>query len=235
MARGEQGDDIALTETGFESGTPAGRVSALLLRPRDAWLLYVLAHGAGAGMRHAFMEAMARRLAARGVATFRYQFPYTEAGGRRPDAPRILQATVRAAVAAAREAAADLPLIAGGKSLGGRMTSSAAAERPLEGVRGIVFLGFPLHPRKEPGVERAAHLDDVDLPMLFLQGTRDDLADLGLIRQVCARLGDRATLHVVEGADHAFHVLRRSGRTDAEVLDELADVVAQWGRRVVGA
>jgi predicted alpha/beta-hydrolase family hydrolase len=234
MARGEQGDDIALTETGFESGTPAGRVSALLLRPRDAWLLYVLAHGAGAGMRHAFMEAMARRLAARGVATFRYQFPYAEAGGRRPDAPRILQATVRAAVAAAREAAADLPLIAGGKSLGGRMTSSAAAERPLEGVRGIVFLGFPLHPPKKPGVERAAHLDDVDLPMLFLQGTRDDLADLGLIRQVCARLGDRATLHVVEGADHAFHVLRRSGRTDAEVLDELADAVAEWGRGVVG-
>ncbi|HEY8468465.1 MAG TPA: alpha/beta family hydrolase [Longimicrobiales bacterium] len=235
MARGERGDDVALTETGLDSGTRAGPVSALLLRPRDAWLLYVLAHGAGAGMRHAFMEDIAWRLAARGVATFRYQFPYMEAGARRPDPPRVLQATVRAAVAAAREAAADLPLIAGGKSLGGRMTSSAAAERPLEGVRGIAFLGFPLHPPKEPGVQRAAHLDDVGLPMLFLQGTRDDLADLELIRQVCARLGERATLHVVEDADHSFHVLERSGRTDAEVLDELADAVAEWGRGVVRA
>ena len=226
----DEAQTAAPIETGFDTGTGAGRVSALLVRPPDAWLLYVLAHGAGAGMRHPFMEDVARRLAARGVATFRYQFPYMEAGRRRPDPPRILQAAVRAAVAAAREAAPDLPLIAGGKSLGGRMTSSAAAERPLEGVRGIAFLGFPLHPPKQPSVERAAHLDGVGVPMLFLQGTRDDLADLGLIRQVCARLGARATLHVVEGADHSFHVLRRSGRTDAEVLDELADVVARWGR-----
>ncbi|HEX7090552.1 MAG TPA: alpha/beta family hydrolase [Longimicrobiales bacterium] len=233
MTRGAQGDGVAPIETGFDSGTRAGRVSALLLRPPDAWSLYVLAHGAGASMRHAFMEAIAQRLAARGVATFRYQFPYMEAGSRRPDSPGVLQATVRAAVAAAAGAAPDLPLIAGGKSLGGRMTSGAAAEQPLAGVRGLAFLGFPLHPLKKPAIERAAHLDDVDLPMLFLQGTRDDLADLELMRRVCDRLGRRATLHVVDGADHSFHVLRRSGRTDAEVLDELADAVAEWGRGVV--
>lgn len=201
----------------------------LLVRPARAWLLYVLAHGAGAGMRHPFLEAVARALAERGVATWRYEFPYMLARSRRIDPPAVLHETVRAAVARAREAAPDLPVIAGGKSMGGRMTSQAQAERPLDGVRGLVFLGFPLHPAGRPGVARAAHLPAVELPMLFLQGTRDALAELPLLEPILARLA-RATLHVVDGADHAFHVLKRSGRTDREVIDELADAVARWGR-----
>ena len=211
-------------------GERVGRVSGLLTRPDDARVLYVLAHGAGAGMRHRFMEAIASALAARGVATLRYQFPYTEAGARRPDPPAVLEATVRAAVVAAALAAPDLPLIAGGKSMGGRMTSGAAARGPLPGVQGLVFLGFPLHRPKQPSEDRAAHLSQVTLPMLFLQGTRDELADLGLITGVCARLGPLATLHVVDGADHGFEVLKRSGRTDTEVLEELADTVVSWCR-----
>ncbi|HET7470658.1 MAG TPA: alpha/beta family hydrolase [Gemmatimonadales bacterium] len=211
-------------------GERVGRVSGLLTRPDDARVLYVLAHGAGAGMRHRFMEAMASALAQRGVASLRYQFPYTEAGARRPDPPAVLEATVRAASAAAAQVAPELPLIAGGKSMGGRMTSGAAARGPLPGVGGLVFLGFPLHRPKQPDEDRAAHLRQVSLPMLFLQGTRDDLADLGLITGVCARLAPLATLHVVEGADHGFEVLKRSGRTDAEVLEELADTVVSWCR-----
>jgi len=211
-------------------GDRVGRVSGLLTRPDDARVLYVLAHGAGAGMRHRFMEAIASALAARGVASLRYQFPYSEAGARRPDPPAVLEATVRAAVAAAAQAAPDLPLIAGGKSMGGRMTSGAAARGPLAGVSGLVFLGFPLHRPKQPSEDRAEHLSQVTRPMLFLQGTRDDLADLGLITGVCARLGALATLHVVEGANHGFDVLKRSGRTDAEVLEELADSVVSWCR-----
>jgi len=207
-------------------------VSGLLIRPPDAWALYVLAHGAGAGMRHRFMESIARALASRGVATLRYQFPYVESGGRRPDPPGVLEATVRAAVAHARELAPDLPIIAGGKSLGGRMTSNAMAHQPIEGVRGLVFLGFPLHPPGKPGVSRAEHLERVSVPMLFLQGTRDTLADLGLVTSVCDGLGANATLHVVEGGDHSFAVLKRSGRGEAEVLDELADTTAAWARRV---
>jgi hypothetical protein len=214
----------------IEVGTTIGKVSGILLRPPDAWAGYVLAHGAGAGMRHRFMESIAQALAGRGIATLRYQFPYVEAGTRRPDAPGVLEATVRAAVAKARESTPDLPLIAGGKSLGGRMTSNAMARRPLEGVLGLVFLGFPLHPPKRPGVTRAEHLDRVESPMLFLQGTRDDLADLELITSVCGRLGSRTTLHVVEGADHSFSVLKRSGRSDAEVMEELALTVVQWCR-----
>ena len=205
-----------------------GRVSGILTRPVDARVLYVLAHGAGAGMRHRFMEAIAGALAARGVATLRFQFPYTEAGGRRPDPPAVLEATVRAAVATAAEVAPDLPLIAGGKSMGGRMTSGAQAREPLPRVAGLVFLGFPLHPPKQPGVGRAEHLALVELPMLFLQGTRDDLATLDLITGVCEQLGPRATLHVVEGGNHSFEVLKRSGRSNAEVLDELADGIVQW-------
>ena len=212
----------------IDVGDRIGAVSGLLLRPANAWVIYALAHGAGAGMRHRFMESIAAALAERGIATLRYQFPYTEAGSRRPDPPGILQATVRAAVETAREQAAGLPLVAGGKSLGGRMTSNAQAQRPLTGVAGLVFLGFPLHPPKQPGEQRAEHLAKVELPMLFLQGTRDELAHLELMRPVCDRLGARATLHVVEGGDHGFEVLKRSGRTDAEVMYELAETVASW-------
>lgn len=214
----------------IDVGERIGTVAGLLLRPTDAWVMYALAHGAGAGMRHRFMDAIATALALRGVATLRYQFPFTEAGSRRPDPPGVLEATVRAAADAAREHAEGLPLVAGGKSLGGRMTSNAQAHRPLIGVSGLVFLGFPLHPPKQPGERRAEHLRDVELPMLFLQGTRDELAHPNLMRPVCDRLGARATLHIVEGADHGFEVLKRSGRTDAEVMEELAETVASWCR-----
>ena len=216
----------------IEVGERVGRVSALLLRPPEPWAGYVLAHGAGAGMTHPFMESVARALMARGMATLRYQFPYTEAGGRRPDPPGVLRATVRAAVARARELLPSLKLFAGGKSLGGRMTSHAAAARQLDEVAGLIFLGFPLHPPKRPAIERAEPLARVGQPMLFLQGTRDDLADLTLVREVCGGLGDRVTLHVVEGADHSFGVLKRSGRTGSEVLDELADTIAGWCRAI---
>jgi hypothetical protein len=215
-------------ELRFEVGGSAGEVSALLeLPPAARWLL-ALAHGAGAGMRHRFLEAAAAKLAARGIATFRYQFPYMEAGRRSPDRPPRLTATVRAAVAAAAREAPGLPLLAGGKSMGGRMTSTAAAEAPLPGVRGLVFFGFPLHPPGRPGTERADHLAAVGAPMLFLQGTRDDFAGLDLLRPVVDRLGARATLHVVDGADHSFGVRKKDGRTGEQVLDELADAVAAW-------
>ena len=203
-------------------------ISALLLKPARPRALYVLAHGAGAGMRHPFMEAVARRLAANGLATLRYQFPYMEQRSRRPDPEPVALATVRAAVRAGRQAAGGLPLFAGGKSYGGRMTSRAAAEAALEGVTGLVFLGFPLHPAGRPGTSRAAHLAQVALPMLFLQGTRDTLADLALLTPVIEQLGKRATLRVIEHADHSFHVLRRSARTDEQVLEELAAAVAGW-------
>jgi predicted alpha/beta-hydrolase family hydrolase len=225
-----------MTATGepleIQVGERVGRVSGLLLRPPEPSAGYVLAHGAGAGMTHSFMEAIARALVTRGIATLRYQFPYVEAGGRRPDPPGVLLATVRAAVARARELLPSLRLFAGGKSLGGRMTSHAAAEGQLGELAGLIFLGFPLHPPRRPAIERAEHLSRVSQPMLFLQGTRDDLADLTLVREVCLRLGDRATLHVVEGADHSFGVLKRSGRTGSEVLEELADTIAGWCRVV---
>ena len=219
----------------FDAGVGAGPVSALLQRPRQAELLYVLGHGAGAGMRHPFLQAVADALGAVGVATFRYQFPYMEEGRRSPDPPHVAEATVRSAVMAAARAAPELPLIAGGKSYGGRMTSSAAAKRPLPGVRGLAFLGFPLHPPNRPADTRAAHLSDLQLPMLFLQGTRDDLADLGLIRGVCQRLGARATLHVVDEADHSFHVPKRSGRSAEDVVLALAQTLAAWARELVSA
>jgi hypothetical protein len=182
-------------------------------------------------MRHHFLESIAASLAARGVATLRYQFPYMEAGGRRPDPPGILEASVRSAVE--RAGAAGLPLIAGGKSLGGRMTSSAAAASPLPGVRGLAFLGFPLHPPGQPGTRRADHLHRVDRPMLFLQGTRDPFAPVDLITQVCEGLGPRATLHLVQGGDHSFGVLKRSGRTPEAVMDELANTITDWARALL--
>jgi predicted alpha/beta-hydrolase family hydrolase len=203
-------------------------VSALLSRPTNARQLLVLAHGAGAGMSHPFMEKLADELASVGVATFRYQFPYMEERRRVPDVPAVLTATVVAAVRAAAEATPGLPLLAGGKSMGGRMTSQAAAQCPLDGVRGLVFFGFPLHPPNRPGTKRADHLGKVTIPMLFLQGTRDTLADLKLLRPVCSKLGSRSRLHVIEKADHSFHVLKSSGRSDAEVLRELAETAASW-------
>lgn len=190
--------------------------------------MLVLAHGAGAGMEHPFMESLAASLAAREVASFRYQFPYAERGSRRPDPAPLLEATVRSAVDAATAFAGELPLLAGGKSMGGRMTSRAAAREPLEAVRGIVFFGFPLHAIGKPGTERADHLNDVAVPLLFLQGSRDRLADLGFLEPIVARLGTRAAIHVVDGADHSFHVPARSGRSDAEVLEEISGETVRW-------
>jgi predicted alpha/beta-hydrolase family hydrolase len=203
-------------------------VSGLLLAPAGARACYVLAHGAGAGMGHPFMTSVAQGLAAQGIATLRYQFPYMERGSKRPDTPRVAQATVRAAVARAAELAPGLPLLAGGKSFGGRMTSQAQAASPLPGVRGLAFLGFPLHPAKRPTDERAAHLVEVGVPMLFLQGTRDELAERALLQATVERLGERATLHWLEGADHSFHVLARSGRKDTQVMAEAIDALVQW-------
>src|SRR6266853_1379093 len=214
------------------AGEGGGEVSALLLRPVQARRLLVMAHGAGAGMSHPFMEQLADELAGVDVATFRYQFPYMETQRRVPDRPAVLMATVVAAVRAAAEAALGLPLLAGGKSMGGRMTSQAAAQHGLDGVRGLVFFGFPLHPPKQPGTKRADHLAKVTVPMLFLQGTRDTLADLKLLRPVCAKLESRATLHVIETADHSFHMLKRSGRSDAEVLRELAETTVSWAEGI---
>jgi len=207
-----------------------GAVGALIDQPEHPSSCLVLAHGSGAGMEHPFLAALAAGLCALGVAVLRYQFPFMQHGSRRPDPPAVAQAAVRAAVAEAGRRFPALPLFAGGKSFGGRMTSQAQAAEPLPGVRGLVFVGFPLHPDGRPGTERAKHLAQLQVPMLFLQGTRDALADLGLVREVVEALATRATLHVVEGADHAFHVLVRSGRTDEEVLAELAETAAAWMR-----
>jgi uncharacterized protein len=207
-------------------------VSALLLVPAAPRHLLVLAHGAGAGMNHPFMEKLAQELAAVSVATLRYQFPYMQERRRVPDSPSVLTATVVAAARAATEEAPKLPLFAGGKSMGGRMTSQAAAQGVLETVKGLVFFGFPLHPPKRPGTKRAEHLAKVTMPMLFLQGTRDTLADLTLLRPICAELGSRATLHVIETADHSFHVLKSSGKSDREVLHELAETEASWAEQI---
>jgi uncharacterized protein len=203
-------------------------VSGLLQVPERATACYVLAHGAGAGMTHRFMTAVADGLAERGIATLRYQFPYMESGSKRPDRPALAHATVRAAVAAADRLAPGLALFAGGKSFGARMTSQAQAEAPLAGVRGLVFLGFPLHPANQPSNERAKHLAGVRVPMLFVQGTRDALADTGLLRPMVEALQADTTLTLIEDADHSFHVPVRSGRTDAQVLHEALDDVAAW-------
>jgi predicted alpha/beta-hydrolase family hydrolase len=203
-------------------------VSGLLLAPRSARACYVLAHGAGAGMMHPFMTAIADGLGERGIATLRYQFPYMEQGGKRPDAPKLAQATVRAAVAEASKLVPRLPLIAGGKSFGGRMTSQAQAASPLPGMRGLAFLGFPLHAAGHPSEERAAHLFEVKIPMLFLQGTRDALADISLMRNLARALSKCATLIIIEDGDHSFHVPARTGRKDADVRAEMLDALAGW-------
>lgn len=204
----------------------------LLVRPHDARLLYVLAHGAGAGMRHHFLAQAADIFAARGIATYRYEFPYMQAGKSRPDSPGVAQAAVRAAVVAAAHRAPGLPLIAGGKSFGGRMTSQAQAHQPLPGVRGVVFVGFPLHAPGRPGIERAEHLAAVQVPMLFLQGTRDEFATLELLQGVVDRLGERATLHLIEEGDHSFKVPKRTGKSERDVMEDLADTILNWAARV---
>jgi predicted alpha/beta-hydrolase family hydrolase len=219
-------------EQGVKLDAATRPVSGLLVRPPGARALYVFAHGAGAGMRHAFMAATAQALADAAIATLRYQFPYTEAGGKRPDPPGILEDTVRKVVQQAASLEPGLPLLAGGKSMGGRMTSHAAAREPLPGVAGLIFFGFPLHAPGAPGIERAEHLTRVSLPMLFLQGTRDSLAQVGLIETVCNALP--ATLHIVEDADHSFAVPKRAGRTPDEVRAEMMAAVTAWLNRILG-
>jgi len=218
----------------FFSVDPEREVSGLLVAPAEVRAVYVLAHGAGAGMTHPFLAEMAGALAERGIATLRYQFPYMEKGGRRPDSPAVAQATVRAAVGEAGRLMPQLPLVAGGKSFGGRMTSSAAAAEPLAGVVGIAFLGFPLHPPGRPGDERGDHLFEVTVPMLFLQGTRDEFAELELIGPLVRRLGRRATIHLVDQANHSFRVPAKTGRRPADIIGELADTLAGWLDTVVG-
>lgn len=207
---------------------PEGEVSAVLFDPPDSRALLVLGHGAGAGMRHRFMEGITEALADHGIATFRYQFPYVEAGRRRPDRAPVLTATVRSAVATARDFVPDRPLLAGGKSMGGRMTSTAQSEGALPGVRGLVFFGFPLHRPNDPSDARADHLRGIDLPMLFVQGTRDRLAGMDRMKRVVSALGNRARLHIVVDADHGFDVLKRTGRSAADVYDDMAAAVRGW-------
>lgn len=222
--------DAQAEQIGIDVG--AARVSGLLLVPPTASACYVFAHGAGAGMAHPFMAAAAHGLAERSIATLRYQFPYMEKRSKRPDPPHVAHAAVRAAAAEARRRLPKLPLIAGGKSFGGRMTSQAQAAAPLEGVVGLAFFGFPLHSAGRPSRDRAAHLADVKVPMLFLQGTRDALAELSELEPVCKALGSRATLKLFENADHSFHVPARSGRKDPEVLSEVLDTFAEWAGKI---
>ena len=203
-------------------------VSGLFLRPPDAKALYLFAHGAGAGMTHKAMAGNAEGLAERGIATLRYNFPYMEKGSKRPDSPKVAHAAVRAAASKAVELAPELPLFAGGRSFGGRMTSQTQAGDPLPGVRGLIFLGFPLHPAGKPGIDRAAHLAKVRVPMLFVSGTRDALAELDLLRPVVASLGSHAKIHLVDQADHSFKVAAKSGRTNADAEAEVLDAVARW-------
>ena len=218
---------IKTKEMTFQATPEKGDVSGLLLRPASASHLLVLGHGASTNMRHATLQTIAERLAENGIATFRYNFPYMEHGKGR-DSQAVCTATVRSAVAAARRAAADLPLLAGGHSFGGRMTSTAASESPLDGVRGLVFFAFPLHQPGKPDIKRAEHLSAVTVPMLFLSGTRDDLADRELLQSVCKKLGKRATLHPLDTADHGFRTLKRSRASDEDVFVEMARVVKAW-------
>jgi predicted alpha/beta-hydrolase family hydrolase len=211
----------------------SGTVSGLVESPAAPLACYVFGHGAGAGMAHPFMASVALGLAERGIATLRYQFPYMERGTRRPDVPRVAHAAVRAAVAEAARRWPRLPLLAGGKSFGGRMTSQAQSTTPLPGVVGLLFFGFPLHPAGKPSIERAQHLAGVKVPMLFVQGTRDELADAGLIEPTVEALRGTATLHWVPEGDHSLHVPARSGRSDAQVLDTALDAVRAWVERIL--
>jgi uncharacterized protein len=219
--------DVSAQKLRIETGT-AGAVSALLLRPPRARACFVLAHGAGAGMTHPFMETVATGLCGRNVATLRYQFPYMEKASKRPDRPAVAHATVKAAVTEAARCCPGLALIAGGKSFGGRMTSQAQATAPLPGVVGLAFLGFPLHPAGKPSSERAKHLFDIDVPMLFMQGSNDKLAELKLLEPLIGKLGPLASLHLVQQADHSFHVPVRSGRNDRDVMSEILDKFSAW-------
>ena len=221
-----------MQQIGIDTGK-GGSVSAILMRPPQPRACFVLAHGAGAGMTHPFMATVASGLGERGVATLRYQFAYMEKASRRPDPPAVAQATVRAAVAEAGRRCSGLPLIAGGKSFGGRMTSQAQAAAPLAGVVGLAFFGFPLHPAGKPSADRAKHLAGIDIPMLFLQGSRDSLAELKLLEPMVGKLGASALLHLVDGADHSFHVPARSGRHDSEVMCEILDAFAAWVETIV--
>jgi predicted alpha/beta-hydrolase family hydrolase len=220
------------TEQQLKIAVGQENVSGLLITPNEARACYVVAHGAGVGMRHTFMATVARGLADRGVASLRYQFPYMEKGSKRPDTPKVAHAAVRAAVAEASSQLPGMPLIAGGKSFGARMASQAQAESALDGVRGLAFLGFPLHPPGQQSDARAEHLSRVEIPMLFLQGTRDDFADLEYLKPLVKRLGSRATLTLFEHADHSFRVPEKSGRKDADVLAELLDTLAGWADTV---
>jgi uncharacterized protein len=220
-------------ELEFPAGIKGGKVSGLVILPKGASTMLVLAHGAGAGMRHKFMEQVAEKLADRGVATFRYQFPYMEKRMKRPDSESVLTDCVRAAVATAKKYADALPLFAGGKSMGGRMTSLAAAKAPLDGVCGLIYFGFPLHAAGKPSADRGHHLFEIQSPMLFLQGSRDALADLKLLKPLCARLGKQVELFVVDGGDHSFHLLKSAGRSDDQALDEAALKVGSWISRVL--
>lgn len=215
-------------EIQFGVNERAGAVSGLLLKPDNAQALLVLAHGAGAGMRHHFLEQVAVKLAAARVGTLRYQFPYMEKRVKRPDPEAVLLETVRAGMVAAKKLAGGLPLFAGGKSMGGRMTSLAAARQPLADIRGLIFFGFPLHAAGKPGADRGSHLRAIDTPMLFLQGSRDTLAELKLLKPLCARLGKRAELYVIEGGDHSLHMLKTAGRSDDEVLGDAVAKAAKW-------
>ena len=219
---------IEITESKFLATEEKGEVSSILIRPEAANWLLVLGHGSGANMRHQNLTTISERLAEVDIATFRYQFPYMERGGGGRDSQAVSLATVRAAVQAAHNAAEDLPLLAGGHSFGGRMTSIAAAEASLPFVNGLVFFGFPLHPSGKRGIERAAHLPDIDVPLLFLSGTRDKLAELDLLQPVCDNLGDKATLHLLDTADHGFKILKRSRKSDEDVYVEMARVLNEW-------
>lgn len=235
MGRGGEGRGLGEVEQRLAIPVVGGQVLGLLLRPECAKALYVFAHGAGVGMTHPSMATNAHGLAQRGIATLRFQFPYMEKGGGRPDPPGIAHAAIRAAVATASEIAPDLPVFAGGRSYGGRMTSQAQSIAPLPGVRGLVFLGFPLHPAGKPGIERADHLETVGIPMLFVSGSRDALADIGLLRPLVAGLGERAMLRVVEGGDHGLRVLVSSGRTNEEAQAEALDAIATWVTGLAGS